>query len=359
VRRAVRRTLLRIALALVAFSTTVPLALEAVFRFQLVDTYGAELRAYNPPEVLAPARGQPTLLAMGDSLTAGVHSYPALLRERLAGWRVINGGVPATGAFQAGLIADRRFERFEPTAFVYEVNVTNDLVNQRFPIDWSELPWARNLYWTLAHRLRGLEYLNYRSAQLVFALRHGESRAAPVRAGADIDTPARCAHEPGAFEPERYTLRERLYLRGEPALIENQVLLRGGRERDFATWIVAVAGLLARCSGECTPRLLVVPHASQVAPAYLDELLAVGARIDDPALLAAADYRFLAALREGLAQRGLGHVEILDALPRLRDAEAAGQATYLRYDPHLNACGQRVLADLVAESVLSAPAPRP
>jgi hypothetical protein len=341
----------RAGLAAAAVIAAVVLLFEGLYRWQLVDTYRAELAAYNPPEALAATSTQPTLLAMGDSLTAGLHGYPTLLRERLPGWRVINAGLPATGAFQANLIADRRFRRFEPAVFVYQVNVTNDLLNQRFPIDWGELSAARNLYWSLAHRLRSLEYLNYRAAQLALRWRARRSGAGG-HAVADVDPTERCAHRDEPFDPAQYTLRERLYLQAEPYLIENQVTLSGGRERDFEIWIGQVVALLRRCAPpRCAPKVLVVPHASQVAPAYLDELGAAGARFHDPTALARGGYRFLEALTEELARRGLAHVEVLDALPRLAEAEAAGVDAYYRYDPHLNACGQRLLADLVAESV--------
>ena len=67
---------------------------ELAYRFQWLDTYRAELRAYNPPDVINGAWKGPTLLAMGDSFTAGTASYPDMLRSLLPGWRIINGENP-------------------------------------------------------------------------------------------------------------------------------------------------------------------------------------------------------------------------------------------------------------------------
>ncbi len=351
--RVVRTTLVRLGLATAAVAIAVPPLFELAYRLQVVDTYAAELRAYNSPELLESGDGRPTLLAMGDSLTAGDRSYPARLRGRLPDWRVINAGIPATNALQANLVARKRFARFAPDVLVYQVNVSNDLMNLRFPVNWSELSPARNLYWTLSRRLRGLEYLNYRAAQFAFArrARRQGSGGAPL---APIDPVADCVQDGAAFEPAGYTARERLYLRAEPYLIENQVRLRGGREADFESWMTSVVRLLERCAiPNCERKLLVVPHAAQVAHSYLDEMRSLGARFDDADAVMRGDYGFLAAVRESLGRHGLDNVEVLDPLPQLREAERAGIRTYYRYDPHLTSCGQQVLTDVVANSLPS------
>src|SRR5689334_1804374 len=111
-------------LSVVVLSAAVVAAafVEGIYRFQVVDTYGAELRAFNPDD--APAdRARPTLLAMGDSFTAGRTSWAGILRDRLRRWRVVNAGIGGTGVLQALYVARNRFARFPPTAFVYQVYV--------------------------------------------------------------------------------------------------------------------------------------------------------------------------------------------------------------------------------------------
>ena len=139
----------------------------------------------------------------------------------------------------------------------------------------------------------------------------------------------------------------RRYLEAEPGLYENQALVLAPRRAEYERLLDGLRRLFARCEPPgCTAALLVVPHESQVDPGYLRVLERIGARFADPSLLADDNYPFLALLREELARLGPGRVRILDALPALRDVERDRHAFFL-HDPHLNACGQEALADLV------------
>ena len=47
--------------------------------------------------------------------------------------------------------------------------------------------------------------------------------------------------------------------------------------------------------------LLVIPHASQVAPVYLDRMRQIGATFTAPERMAAPDYPFLAGIRRAFS----------------------------------------------------------
>jgi hypothetical protein len=125
------------------------LIFEFIYRDQLIDTFRAELKAYNSPQVLNMDERK-TLLVMGDSFSAGNTSYPAWLRFFQDDYRVINAGVPGIGILEAAATAPRRFEEFKPSIFIYQVYVGNDLYNISYPVNWSNVSFIRNLYWSVA-----------------------------------------------------------------------------------------------------------------------------------------------------------------------------------------------------------------
>lgn len=330
------------------------LALESVYRLQLVDTYRGELREYNPATDMAGSDSRPTVLLMGDSLTAGNRSYPTLVRQARSDLRVINAGIPGSCVLQANLVAPARFARFRPSVFVYQVNVGNDLVNLRYPIHWGRLSPVRNLYWTVAHRARSLEYMNYKAGQAVRSARYEKAvhdLQAAGRALADV-TDTGCRYDFDDFDPRSYTARIRLYLEAEPALYENQILVGETRRREYERLLDGLRRIFSLCEPpDCAPHLLVIPHASQVDPGYLHAMRQMGARFERPEAVASEDYPFIAGIRAFLVGNGLGHVRVLDPLPALRDVERDRHAYYL-HDPHLTACGQEAVARFLLATAL-------
>jgi hypothetical protein len=351
----------RSARARIALRLTLPAAglalglglVELAYRFQWVDTYRPELELYNDPAELARTGGRPALLVMGDSMTAGSATWAGLLRTTQDRFDVINASISGTGVIQAAIVAPERFERFAPERFVYQVFPGNDLFDVRYPVEWGALPFERNLYWSLAHRLRSLAFLNYRLVQTRAAWAAG---AAPQRADPPALDAILAAPEPhidrGAFAPERYTEQIRLYFRAEPHLLENQILVRPEREADYRVFLDTLGDLLAHCDPAwCRAAVLVIPHAAQVDARYLEEMRALGARFDDPDALLAPDPPFLARLREHLAGRGLAGVQVIDPSAVFREHERQGRPVYFRNDVHLSQYGQAVLADAVAREL--------
>jgi hypothetical protein len=317
--------------------------LEWLYRLQPVDTYRPELHTFNPPQVLG-SNDQPTLLVMGDSFTAGRTSYAGILQDTLREWRVINAAVSGTGVLQALYMAPKRFAQFHPSILLYQVYVGNDLFDIRYPLNWRTISPVRNIYWFLANHLRALGYLNYRLRQvketLTLRQRHPLSLVGTVvAASAPTDTTV--------FSVEHYDPRVKLYVRAEPALIEDSILVRGQRQHDYVVFLERLAQLLAYCKPEaCRAYILVIPHVCQVDAAYLTHLSQLGAHFTSPAALGLPEYPFLVRLRERLA--AWPNVDIVNPLPRLRQAQAQ-QAMYHANDEHLSPAGQQAIAALLRQ----------
>ncbi|MBP7828760.1 MAG: hypothetical protein KA248_02455 [Kiritimatiellae bacterium] len=312
--------------------------LELAYRRQWVDTYKPELRAYNPPSALGPYDPRETVVILGDSFTAGWGTYPDLLRERLPYLRIVNAGVPGTGIAQARLIARRRLAQFPPRLCIYQLYAGNELFDLRYPSRGEALGPARKAYWAVANRLRFASFLNYRLGQV----RHGARLATRPET-----RPAPPAAAEAPFSVEKYDAREKLYLAAEPSLLEDQVLVRGERAHDYGRLMGELRELHALCRARGSRlALLVIPHACQVHPAYLDRMRQLGARFEQPDRMPELEYPFLSGLRA--AFEGEADVEIIDALPDLQQAEARGETVYFQNDGHLNARGQRLVADRLA-----------
>jgi lysophospholipase L1-like esterase len=341
--------LLKLAPVWIAGLAILLVLLEASYRWRLFDPYRTELAEYNSPEELEDDP-RPAILCMGDSLTAGSTSWPATVRDRRPDLRVINAGIPGSGIVQANLVAPLRFRDFRPRVFVYQINVTNDLINLRFPVRWSRLSPVRNVYWSLAHRLRSLEYLNYRAGQLTFAVRNREWIRRLRTEGAP---PPSCDWVEGPFVPNSFTPGERTCVRAEPGIYEDQILVRGRRRDDHRRLRAGLERLLDHCRPrDCEAHVLVVPHAMQVEPGYVEYMRAIGARVDDAEAVRAESYPFLADLQTALATRD---VQVIDPLAPLRERVRDGEHVYFRHDLHLNACGQQVLADAVLDELQHRP----
>jgi hypothetical protein len=311
---------------------------EIIYRWQVIDTYRPELKAFNEARSLSGEDARPAILILGDSFTAGTDSYAALLREKLPAYRVINGGLTGTGILEAGIVAPGRFRRFAPKIFIYQIYVGNDLFNLRYDIHWGKAsPW-RNIYWIAAQRLRGLGFLNYRAGQIHAGWRARDG--APPLPPPDV--------EPGPFDPARYNLHERRYLEADPWFLEDQILLLGARRADYQVLLDKLGRLLDLCREPgCRSYLLAIPHACQVDQLDFDKITTVGGRFRHPQSVSDLEYPFLSGLRSALKRRGLGEDRLIDPLPALRASEEAGDRVYYLHDPHLNSRGQRILADLI------------
>jgi hypothetical protein len=247
---------------------------------------------------------------------------------------------------QALYIAPNRFAQFDPSILLYQVYIGNDLFDLRYPLNWRTISLGRNVYWFLANHLRVIGYLNYRLRQiketLALGRRHALSLVGTVVA-------ASAATDTEVFSVEHYDTRVKLYVRAEPALIEDSILVQGKRQHDYAVFLERLAQLLTYCKPEtCRAYILVMPHVCQVDAAYLTYMGQLGARFTSPAALGLPEYPFLVRLREHLT--AWPNVDIINPLPRLRQAQTQ-QAVYYANNEHLNPAGQQEIAALLRQQL--------
>ena len=355
-RLSVKKFLKTSALALAIFFASGLLALlifEFIYRSQLIDTFRAELQAYNSPQVLS-AAGRKTLLTMGDSFSAGNTSYPAWLRVFQDDYRVINASVPGTGALEAAAAAPRRFEEFKPSVFIYQVYVGNDLYNISYPVNWSTVSFLRNVYWSVAQRLRSVWFINYKNGQLAYLLQQSDGTIELQNdwdAVNQLPVPLEPEPEPG-FSPERYALRDRIMIQADPWIIDDQINVKGGRSGDYRIFLDKLTELLALCQApRCRAYVLIIPHAAQVDPSYLRAWQALGAQFDQPQTLDTDTYPFINGVQNLLRKQGMAHVKLLNPIALLRESERQGKPVYYRNDSHLNLYGQQLIAQFIIQEI--------
>jgi hypothetical protein len=302
--------------------------LELFYRNQWIDTYKRELNALNPTEF--PENPKKKVLVMGDSFSAAPNSWVNVLRKQHSDWQIVNSAVPGTTILQANLMLGGRLAKFKPDLLIYQIYVGNDLFDLRYPINWGEIGFFRNLYWASANRIRSLAWLNYALGQFKRSASLPDFQQGKV--------------EEGEFDPAKYSERERLYLKAEPRMIENQVLLKDGREGDMAKY----GGLLSEfiytaLEADCKVVVMVIPHCAQVHPRYLERMERLGAKFSDKKAMEAEEFPFfkqIALVRDA-------NVEVLNLLPALKQRELAGEALYYLHDAHLNDAGQEFVAKLI------------
>jgi len=281
---------------------------------------------------------------MGDSFTAGRTSYAGILQETLQEWRVINAAVSGTGVLQALYMASNRFAQFHPSIFLYQVYVGNDLFDIRYPTNWRTISPVRNLYWFFANHLRVVGYLNYRLRQVKETL---TSRQPQAFSRAGVAVAASAAEDTGTFSVAHYESRVKLYVRAEPSLIEDSILVQGDRQHDYTIFLESLAQLLTYCKPVvCQAGILVMPHVCQVDAAYLPYMSQLGAHFTTPAALGLPEYPFLVRLRERFT--AWPNVHIINPLSRLREVHAQ-QAVYDVNDEHLSPAGQQAIAALLRQ----------
>lgn len=306
------------------------LAFEVIYRYQLVDFYQPELRANNRGVDLG-AFSRKTLLAMGDSFSAGRDTWVAFLRPQLPSYRIISASLPGTGIFESLYLAPGRFREFKPRVFIYQVYVGNDLQDIRRPLNWRTMTLPRYAYGFMCSYLglRSLTFANYRLAQLLSPSKDGGEQSA--------DRP---------FSPSTYPKSVTIYTQAEPYNLEDTVLAKGERGRDLATLIAGIKKLVSYAGPECRKYVVVIPDAGQVSDFYLDHLRQLGARVRDPQGLQRDDYPFFIQLKDSLADAG---IEVLNPLPLFKGQERQGQSLYYSNDTHLKPVGQSLLGDFILE----------
>ncbi|MEY3442431.1 MAG: hypothetical protein RLZZ519_712 [Bacteroidota bacterium] len=303
--------------------------LELFYRNQWIDTYKRELNALNPVEF--PANPKKKVLVMGDSFSAATNTWVDVLRKQHPDWQIVNSAVPGTTILQANLMLENRLSEFKPDLLIYQIYVGNDLFDLRYPLNWGEIGFFRNLYWATANRIRSLAWFNYALGQFK------RSVALPDFQQGKVDE--------GEFDPAKYSERERLYIKAEPGMIVDQALLQGRRAKDMAHYQEILGEFLkAAKTANCPVMLVAIPHCAQVSRQYAQRMTMLGAAGMDSQALQAEAYPFWTEIE---AHQGMATGGLLNLLPRLRALESSGIPAYYLHDTHLTDAGQAAVADAI------------
>lgn len=308
---------------------------NAIYLSGYLDFYKPELLANNSITDLSGKDKNNTILIMGDSFTAGNNSYPNILRNRLPSYRIINSGIPGSGIIQASIIAKRRIDEFNPSIFIYQIYVGNDLLDISYPVNWTNLSFMRNVYWLTSNHLRIISFLNYRLGQLNASNREIYQKHNDRKIGED---------ENEKFSIERYTRREIIYNIADAKLVENSILLKGNRIEDFKFLLSQLEKVFKFLPASSKKYIVLVPHASQVNLEYLHRTIEIRANFSDPDEILEEEYPFARRIKEEFP-----NIRVLNPLALFRKAEANGVKVYYVNDGHLNNSGQRILADFIAQ----------
>lgn len=299
--------------------------LEIIYRYQWFDFYKTELEGLNPAKELS---GKKNILIGGDSFTASSDSWVNEIRKSFPEYAVINSAVPGTGIIQASYILPDRIEKYQPEIFIYQIYAGNDLLDISHPVHSDSISFARKSYWWLSDRLHSLAYINYKL---------GGAVQQPV-----MKTEAALAD---SFSVARYTNREKLQFKAEPALIENSLYLKNGRADDMDLLCERLQDIISKLPKDCKVYFVLVPHAAQTSPVYFRQMKLLGASLRNE-IYSETNFPFTEKLKTNFPD-----AKIIDPLTAFREAEAKGNALFYPNDPHLNAKGQAILGEWVVENL--------
>ncbi len=305
------------------------LLLETVYRYQWFDFYRAELDALNTTDELSDTTKKRMLIG-GDSFTAAPHSYAEDLRKNFPDYTVINSSIPGTGILQASFVLPARIKNFPPEIFIYQLYTGNDLLDISHPTGGTG--FLRGTYWWLSDRFRVLSFLNYKAGNVKYNY------------ATDLTDPGNVP-KTDSFSIEKYSAREKLQFKAEPALIENSLYLENGRDKDYAKLSEELSALLAKLPEGCKIYLLVIPHAAQVSPRYLEQSKLAGSTFTRN-ISEETNYPLYERLRNDFPS-----AIILDPLTVFRESDSQEIPLFYPNDPHLSPAGQRVLGNFVCGKI--------
>ena len=309
--------------------TAVMLLSEVIYRYQWIDFYAAELHGLNNEEDLKPEDERPTILVLGDSFSADKASYVQELRAAFPEHRIINSAVPGTGIKEALVMAPGRIETFKPDILIYQIYLGNDLTDLEPPVNWSTLSFPRNLYWSLSSSLQFLRFMNYRLG----GLRRGVYK--------DIEEET-SREEKEIFSVEKYSPRQKLYLKANPFLIEDVATLNGDAGETMELVLEKLTELVELPDSDCQVYVLSMPHCAVVHSIYRERMEQIGGQFNRPEEITSQEIAFNSSLDDFC--QNYAQVTFINPLNVLRAAEKdqPGSLFYL-HDPHLNRAGQEVV----------------
>ncbi len=152
------------------------------------------------------------------------------------------------------------------------------------------------------------------------------------------------------FLSNLYNKREKLYSKAEPGLLEDQLMVKGRRKRDFEIFIDKLKDFASYSrSREIKLYILVIPHACQINEHYLENMRSLGFIFGDNKQILNNDYPFILQIRQEFKHDS--NVRVLTPIQILKDHENDGKLMYFQNDGHLNPQGQKVIAEYILSKI--------
>jgi hypothetical protein len=156
--------------------------------------------------------------------------------------------------------------------------------------------------------------------------------------------------ESDIFSVEKYTKRPVIYFRADPNLLENQIMVRDSRKKDFEIFQKKLEKLTSFCKpNQCKAFVLIIPHCCQINGRYIENMSALGAEFHDPKEILKNDYPFIEKTREKLKDKL--NVVVLNPIQLLKDMEMRKKSMYFQNDEHLTMEGQEEIGKYIIEQL--------
>jgi hypothetical protein len=307
--------------------------LEITYRYYLVDFYKPELKNLSTKPILSEDTCK--ILVLGDSFSAITLGYLNIVQDSLNECKIYNSSISGTTVYHANLIAKKRINDINPDLVIYQVYVGNDLLELNHGlINSGKTPLARKFYWWLSDRIKVLGFINYRMRGLSKYFYN------------DMETNVPLVNEDD-FSPNLYSEREKLYFDINPKYIDQYVNLHPSTKKVQDHYFKIFEELIGKISSNRKAIVLLIPHCSQVAPSYRENMKKLGAQFASDSTIALPGYAFALEVEERLMDK---NVSMINLLPYFQK-EINRDSLYYPNDPHLSYSGQKVLASILIDQL--------
>lgn len=294
------------------------LVLEVAYRYQWIDFFKTEFKALNKNI----KSNQPNVLVFGDSFTAYPNGYVAHFRKAHPDINVINCSMPGSGPYEMELMASRRISDYPPKGIIYQMYVGNDLTDLDPPVNWGELSFSRNCYWSVKPYFEIFGLFSRRMSGLQ----------------SDFDA-KKLKQDEAKFSTKLYSPRTKMMIRAESNYINHSIKLKGDMKDAMEDAKESISYLRELVPKKVPIYIVVIPHFSQVTKSYQSNYKKLSGHNSS----LKTNYRFI---REISKVKG---VKVLNPMRYFREMESDGEQLYYSNDPHLNETGQKALFDFLSE----------
>ena len=309
--------------------------MELSYRLFLIDFYSNNLSGLNSTSLLSNSENKESILVLGDSFTANRLSYVKHLRDSLHGYNFINSGISGTCITQANIIVKDRIKKISPKKIIYQIYVGNDLSDFKHPYSGDGLSNLRKVYWWLKDRIYIIGYINDQLPSIRQFLKN------------DIHNPLDYL-KIDTFNSNYYSKRTKLNFEIEPDYLENTILLKGSRKKDFEKYLKFIKSFIKKIPENIEINIVIVPHCMQLNNKYATRMKSIGCLYSNEKALQKTAYDFYNKI-ENLV-KSHKNVNVINSLPDLRKADNIKEVYYAN-DPHLNPYGQKILANTIINAL--------